>query len=466
MNSRKTLDFCISFSLERGCRVSELSLVVIIEAGEVRSLVSPAFRFPLPDSLIWGAGCLEEIEKYAEDVARWPAIEQLEAAVVINRDRQIITYSGSSSTFDRPYQLVLFRQMIESVWVGYTVKPVPMARDSLAEATGREAPKVDSSIAGNLMNELSGGADDAQADYAEHEANDFRELSGSSISAVPDDAPHWDDDEDRQWWVSVKTTGESSFRHFQGSFVWKALQSSGPEILDKLGDFETTSVPDEELTFQGIVFDQPNKSVSYWSHPLLPGESHGFSELWSEWTVTYWIENGFRQQIRRTEESSFVFDTDLHILAEFVPVLVEQADFSEVVDSLKTSIRSVVRAGFGCLAMVLAVPAFIAWAVSGSWEGPFAFAAGLWLVAYITYWVVAHRVKRNFKDVYDRGTSESFANIAPDSRPEREALIDRGLVPAGLPCLEDIVAYSESMDDEDDYDTDDEPIRPIVGTDD
>ena len=71
--------------------MSEVSLIVLMEAGQIRSLATTAFRIPLPDSLIWGPGVTSAIEAQTQEIDAWPSIDDVEAAVVIDRDQRQIT---------------------------------------------------------------------------------------------------------------------------------------------------------------------------------------------------------------------------------------------------------------------------------------------------------------------------------------------------------------------------------------
>ncbi|MCG8650707.1 MAG: hypothetical protein MI861_12795 [Pirellulales bacterium] len=452
--------------------MSEVSLMVLIEAGQTRNLAAVAFRVPLPDVLLWGPDAIDRIESQTQQIDCWPSLKALQCAVVLHRDQRRIAIAGASNTFTTPYQLVLFLKMLRSVWPGYQVDPIAMTEADLAEAVAGSIPEIDPALADQLMNESFGDIDEEDdEDYQEydddfdHSATDLRQLVRREQSWEPDE----DEEDERLWWVSLKLAEPDDagnqntrqpVRHLQGSFVWSLLDSAGPNAVEQLAELPTAEIPTEEETNCGIVLDLPARSISFWSHPSGSVSWQSLQQAWDGWAMEYWVDNGFRRQLEWCGDAGYVPASDTRVLAEFVPELAEQPDFDEIIGDIKSGFRSMVRRGFGCLALALAVPALLAWAVSGSWQGPFAFAAGLWLVVYIGYRLLLGKLKRNLLAGVNR---ESFKQdtflpkLAPESKEERIRMIDEALQTARLPSFQQINDYYENVDE--DWD---EPVEPIV----
>lgn len=454
--------------------VQEVSLIALIEAGQLRTLAASSFRLPLPASLIWGTEVVGRIEAIADEIESWPPIDHLEAVVILNRDTRQLIRAGACNTFDTPYQLVLFERMLESVWNGYSVEAVPMEAAALRVALGQDLPGTDASIPGELFSSALGT--DVDKDDWEDEAGqgsgDFRSLTTTDRfeGGQRDDEYDTDDDEE-QWWVSVRgavdrdtvdPNGRGEFRHFIGSAIWKSLQGSGPDVLQQLEQLPDASVPDESDTTRGILIDAVTRHISLWSYPRGIDDPDALGDAWSGWAVTPWHEDGFRRQLDAAGEQTFIPASDTAVLAEFVPMLIEQPDLSEAIGEIKSSFRSFVWRGFGCLAVVLAIPTALASLLSGSWKGPVGFAVGLWLVAYVGYRLVVRTAKKAFAPITE-GTFNQDAilpKLGPEPQEERERLIDDALAAARLPSLDQINSFAEYHDGDDG-----EAIEPIVRAD-
>ena len=267
--------------------------------------------------------------------------------------------------------------------------------------------------------------------------------------------------EDQHWLVSVRTDPDQPYRHYLGDFVMQTFTEGGPEVANQLEQFTETEIPKERQATRGIVVDTPGQTLSVWAHPRGLSWWGELDRAWPGWKIERWLTDGFRRQLAATGEADrIVIPSDLQVLAGFVPDLTEQIDLDEVLGQIKSGVRGVVRRGFGCLAMVLAVPALIAWAASGSWQGPFAFAATVWVMAYIGYLVLAAKLKRNFSGLgpQKENVEKMLPKLAPEDKQERIQIVDAALRSAGLPNFEQVAAYAER----DDADDEDEDIGPIV----
>ncbi len=437
----------------------DVSLLVLVEAGQVRNLATASFRLPLPDCLLWGSEAIARMEAQTEEVDSWPPVEQLECVVILNRDTRSLIRAGSSGTFETPYQLALFDRMLQSVWPGYQIDSVAMTADSLREAMGGQTPPVDTSLPRQLFSDVLGEEDEDDWEEEEDEddpyrINDFRKLAhpesfDEDDGFDPDDDFDEDDEfdpdeeDENTWWVSVRHAGEATFQHYSGDFVWEALASSGPELLDRLQQLPDDDIPAEAETYQGILLDAVDRTICYWAHPRGVVDSVDFGGRWGGWSTEQWLDNGFRRQLDACGATDFIPPSDTAVLADFVPQLAEQPDFAEMVKEFKSGFRSCSRKGFGCLAVVLAIPAALAWLVSGSWEGPFAFAAGLWLVVYIGYRLMLMKFKRSFFPDKTFNQDTLLPKIAPESKQERIARIDQALAAARLPSFQQINHFAE-----------------------
>lgn len=441
--------------------MSEVSLVVLVEAGKPRHLACASFQLVLPDALLWGPEALPTIEEIAEEVNVWPPLDEIGCVVAIDKVNRRIVRAGSSFSFDTPYELELFQRMVASAWKGYRIEPASMTRESLENLVGDSLPETDNLLARRLAAKaFPGFADDEDEDEYDDEpeaANDFRRLMGPDGETPEDgeDGPpvdRWDEEDESSVWVSVRYADDDAahFKHYSGSFVWETLASSGPDLLDRLHEIPTSDVPEENETFNGIVLDAVDKSIGYWSFPRGPIDAGEFGNGWSDWTVEPWLENGFRRQLEVTGATDFIPVSDTAALASFVPMMAEQTDLEGVIEEIRSSVRSCSRRSFGCLALVLAVPASLAWLVSGSWEGPFAFAFGLWLVAYVGYRVMLGKIKRGLAPITEQRLEQEDGHpqIAPEEKEDRVAWIDSVLTDAKLPSFEQITFFAE-VDDED-----------------
>ena len=104
----------------------------------------------------------------------------------------------------------------------------------------------------------------------------------------------------------------------------------------------------------------------------------------------------------------------------------------------------------------------IAWGLSGSWKGPFGFALGLWLVAYVGYRLVVRKLKTAFSPLTEGLLDQNavLPKLAPEPKEERERLVDEALLAARLPRLAEVLAY------ENDREADSgETIEPVVRSD-
>jgi hypothetical protein len=452
--------------------MSEVSMVVLLEAGQVRSLATAAFRLPLPDCLLWGPEVIPRIEAYAQPIDSWPPAEDLESAVVIDRDGKRLIRAGASSTFLTPYQLALFDKMLESVWPGYRIESTAIDAESLEQAVGRSTPTIDDSLTERLVATVIGGPasrweedeyDDEEEEQVapqqpppEHRRqppqNGLIESQEHGSTARDEDGEFDDSD---PWWVSVRVGNDQAdaagFRHFIGSFDWQNLRAAGPEMISQLASLPDAKIPDEEAVQHGIVLDACKQTISLWSHPRGCTDALALGDAWTGWSLVPWSTNGFRRQVQASDCRDFIPATDAAVLSEFVPYLAEQPDLAQVIGGIKSSFRSAVRKGFGCLAICLAIPAALAWAVSGSWQGPFAFAAGLWLVVYVGYRFMLAKLKQSFLPLARNGLDQQtlLPKLAPDSKAQRVQIIDDALAAARLPDFAEIVAYAESMDIDD-----------------
>ena len=463
--------------------MSEVNLLVFVEAGQLRSLATAAFRLPLPNTLIWGPSAIPRIEAQCEQVAAWPPLDRIDSIAIVNRDRQEIVLAGASDTFQTPYQLMLFARMLGGVWEGMAVRSAMLTSESLRAAIGGEPPSTDSQLPRQLLEAAVGPShssdedDDAEL-HGDRTASDFRQLSGQDSSAVAgegrpdfaepqpgDPAQAGDDaavpDDESEWWVSVRFAEETEFRHYLGSFVWQTLATAGPGMLESLQELPTTEIPPEDETWQGIVLDEVDRALWYWAHPRGVAAEFGGApaaqeagtrpgwQAWSEWRVEAWSDNGFRRQAEHVA-GHFIPASDTEVLAELIPQLVEQPDLAQAIGEIRSGVRRFVRRGFGCLALVLAVPATLAWLVSGSWQGPFAFAAGLWIMAYVGYRIVAHKIKRSFSPLSQPTFHQDaiLPKLGPESEEERIAVISGALRSARLPSYEQITTFAELRDHE------------------
>jgi hypothetical protein len=449
--------------------MSEISLLVVIEAGQVRSLSALAFQLPLPESLIWGPAVLTRIEGIAQEATSWPTDRQLASAVIIDRDARRLVRAGASETFDTPYQLVLFDRMLSAAWQGYDVDHIELTRPAIAAAAGIDPPPIDPKRSQQMVRAAMGGdhelddEEDEDEDYEfdefdDGEGDDFRQLI-TKPNAAADGEAMMRQYEDQHWLVSVRANPDQPYRHYLGDFVMQTFTEGGPEVIGQLNQFTETEMLKEQHASRGIVVDVDGRTLSIWAHPRGLSWWGDLDRAWPGWNIERWLTNGFRRHLDATGEAErIVIPSDLQALAGFVPDLTEQLDLDAVLGQLTSGVRGFVRRGFGCLAVVLAVPAMIAWAVSGSWQGPFAFAATVWVMAYIAYRVFAAKLKRNFSGLsaQKEKAAEMLPKLAPQDEQERIQIVAAALQSAGLPDFEQVVAYAE-RDDEDDED-----ISPIV----
>ena len=455
--------------------MSEVSLLVLIEAGEVRSLVGLGFQVQLPDVLIWGPSVLPRIEALAEETERWPSENQLLGAVVIDRDSRRLTRAAASETFDTPYQLVLFDRMLAAVW-GYDVETIDLSCQAIADAARIDMPAIDPKLARRMMNATMGAAmreddeyeDQDEQDYASEdgeyhygEGDDFRQLTtrNPQTNEVASMVRQY---HDQGWFVSVREADGQLYRHYLGDFVMQTFSDLGPAVIGQITQLNEISVPKENHATRGVVVDAPAQTLCVWSHPRGVTMWDELDQAWPEWKVDRWRDNGYRRHLDETGESDHVVvPSDTQALAGFVPLLVEQLDLDEMLSQIKSGCRGYVYRGFGCLAIVLAIPALIAGAVTGSWKGPFAFAGTLWALAYIAYLILATKMKRSFSQLADKKeqAKEMLPKLAPEDKSEREQIVRAALSDAGLPDFDQVQAFAETYDDDDD---DDESIDPIV----
>ncbi len=447
--------------------MSEMSLLVLIEAGQVRSLAGPAFQVPLPDALIWGPEVLPRIELIAEETEVWPKDSQLVSAVVVDRDARRLVRAGASDTFDTPYQSMLFDRMLSAAWE-YEVEHVALTRQAIASAARIDAPPVDPNMSRRTLAATMGEDedwdddgedwDDDDDEFLGGEGDDFRQLTTQRVTSDPESMMRQYEDQD--WFVSIRTATDEPFRHYHGDFVLHSFVEGGPDIIQRLSQLREIAVPKEARTKRGIVVDVGPRSLSLWAHPRGVTSWDELDDEWPDWTIDRWLTDGYRRQLELTGEADrTVVPSDLQVLSGFVPTLTEQIDLQEMIGQIKSGVRGIVRRGFGCLAIVLAIPAMVAWAATGSWQGPFAFAATLWVIAYIGYRIVANKMKRNFSSLADkREQAEAMLpKLGPADKAERVRTVNRVLQAAGFPDFEQVEACAERDDDDDD-----ESIEPIV----
>ncbi len=444
--------------------MSENSLLVLIEAGQVRSLAGLAFQLPLPDALIWGPEVLPRIESVTEETDVWPTERQLASAVVLDRNERRLILAGGSHTFDTPYQMVMFDRMLSAAW-GYDVEHVALRSEAIAEAAGIEPLPTDADYSRRMMAATIGVDDDLEDDeeddeYFADEGDDFRQLTTRTVANRRDS--FMQEYDDQNWFVSIRAAGEERFRHYLGDFVLQTFADGGPDVISNLTQLHEVDVPKEGRATRGAVVDIEPRTLSLWAHPRGVAGWDELNQAWPDWTIDRWVTNGYRRQLELTGEVDWIVTpSDLQVLSGFVPDLVEQIDLQEMMGQIKSGVRGLVIRGFGCLAVVLAVPALIAAAVTGGWKGPFAFAATLWVIAYVGYLMVVGKLKRNFAALAEqRENAEAMLpKLAPQEKQERIRIVDQALEAAGFPDFEQIQACAERYDEDDD---DDESIDPIV----
>ena len=456
--------------------MSEISLLVLIEAGQVRSLAGPGFQLPLPDVLIWGPDVLSRIEALTTETEVWPTESQLASAMVIDRDSHRLVRAGASHTFDTPYQVILFDRMLSAAW-GYDVEHVALTNQAIAAAARIDLPPIDSKLARQIVaramggleeecdfeddqHDIDEGEDEYEDEYAyDAEGDDFRQLTTQRVA--DDSESMLREYEDHNWFVSIRAVTDEPFRHYRGEYVLRTFCDGGPDVIGQLPRLHEISVPKESQAKRGVVVDASKRTLNLWSHPRGVSGWDELDQAWSGWTIQRWHANGYRRQLEVTGEADrVVTPSDLQSLSGFVPLMVEQFDLQEMFGQLKSSYRRFVRRGFGCLAIVLAIPALIAWAVSGGWKGPFAFAATLWVIALVVYLRFAGKIKRDFSSLAEKRehVEEMLPKLAPETKEERIGKVNQVLQAAGLPDFEQIQACAERDDDDND-----EPLEPIVG---
>ena len=435
--------------------MSDITLLVLIEAGQVRSLVGTSLQVPLPDALIWGASVLPEIEQTANETSVWPSEGQLSCAIVLDRDARRIVRAGASHSFNTPYQLVLFERMLTAVW-DYQVEQVTLSHEEIARAAGIDCLPVDPHFARRIWASLHDEEGDVDSDededsgddfdgYDDGIGEDFRQLTTTSVANVENDI--YQQVEDHNWLVSVREQGDL-FRHYRGDYVMQTLCDVGPDVIASFAELNETNVPNENATSRGIIIDLITTSVTVWSHPRGVNRCGELQSAWPGWTIDQWHSNGYRRHLDATDESErTVITSDLRVLAGFVPALAERFDLNELVGQVKSSVRGCVFRAYGCLAIVLAIPALLAWAATGGWRGPFAFAGGLWMIAFVAYVAFSSKMKRNFASMIEQGSdmSAKFRPLGPDEKGERIRHADEALKAAGLPGYQQVKQESERL---------------------
>lgn len=448
--------------------MSETSLLVLVEAGQIRSLVGLAFQIPLPDALIWGPAVLSRIETIGEQTDTWPTDPQLAGAVVIDRDTRRMFRAGASHTFDTPYQSVLFDRMLASVW-GYHVEAIELRGEAIAGAAGIALPNTDPTLAQRMMQgTMQQYASDEQQHEFEYDEEDFDETGGEDFRQLTTSSGDHQRDaimrdvEDQDWLVSIRAGPREPYQHFRGDFVMQTFSGAGPEVINQLTSLSQIEMPKEHRALRGVVVDIASQTLSLWSHPRGVTMWDELDRAWPQWTINRWCSNGYRRHLELTGEAErMIVPSDLEALSGFVPALAEQLDLKEMFGQLKSGVRGCVFRAFGCLGIVLAIPASIAWLVTGAWQGPFAFAGTLWAIAFVGYLVFAHKVKTNFSSIAEKtGQAEAMMpKLAPEEKSERERIVNQALLAAGFPDLQQVQACAERYDEEDD---DDHTIDPIV----
>lgn len=426
--------------------MSEISILIVKEATQARTHLALGAQTRLPESLVWGADSIDELESNCVASETWPTDQHILNATVIDKDKRRITIAGGSLFCVMPYQAVLLDRLIQQAWPAYSIEHIPLLGEAIADAAEIAMPPVDPALPRKIISETFGELDDEEDDVdpVRHE----RRLLEAAREV-----------EDQDWWISLRRENETRFQHYEADYVLKALRESGTEFIHQLTQVPESDPPDESECGRGIVIDESTRTLVHWSYPRGVATWSDLNHDWSDWNIQTWMVDGFRRQLSTTGElERSVLKTDLSHLSEFVPVIVERFDMESLVGAFRSGVRGMVRKGFGCLAVVLAIPAALVWAISGVWKGPFVVAAGFWLLAYVGYRVMASKMKRQMEPIVQQQSKMQNINpkIGLEEESDRVAHIDRLLKAAGLPSYQQITEYDE-------FDGgDDEHIGPIV----
>ncbi len=419
----------------------QIGLLICTESGQTRSYVFYGEGSEFPACLVWGESVVDSVEAKVDPVDAWPPESEIMCAAVINRDQRCLTLIGGDVPFVAPYQMELLEQLVTAAWQGFDVRLSTLSHQALAKAAGSSVAPIDAKL-GNDFATTSGEQDD-EADSDSDNQVDFRGLVVQSDS-YEDELRRCIEDDD--WWVSVRI--EKQHVHFFGDNLLTALEEFGPSFLQQLDSFEHADPPPELECSRGLLIDVTNQTIHAWSFPLgLPEWFHFNQKQWPGWSLEVWQRNGFRRQLEHTGESeSYIEMSDMACLASFVPVMTEPISFDDAMKTIKSSVRGVVWRGYGCLGMVLSVPAAIVWAITGSWKGPFLFAAILWIAAVFAVQKFLGKLKHGIKPVLDKHQQmrDNTPEFGPKSREERISRMNELLKIAGMPSYEQIDGYVDS----------------------
>ncbi|MEX0792077.1 MAG: hypothetical protein WD045_03015 [Pirellulaceae bacterium] len=428
--------------------------LVLIRGGHPSYHQDTWAAYYLYRELVWGPDDFENWVMQRDQVDRWD--EDAGAAVVVDYDQRKLFWSAWSGTLDDfwiPRVAELHQRLVKAAWPGYDVRYVGCREQwqemvELAGGKGNGIERFDPfAVRVESVREAAGQYDPDFADDDEDDGPPRRLLSGPDKALEDDD----DDDDDydsedepfefmpeqaRAWITLIDEEGSVRHRHLMQ--IPLDLLHAESHVIEHLKACPPAEVPPESVVKEGVWIDVPGRVIGLWGGKNLKGRMDTVREHWDDWRIE-WAEEGYLRHCAACDTPGRPM-AEIDALGSLLPrvLTIKRFDMNELADQIGSGVKGFAKKATGCLLMVICLPLLIFGAVSGQWQAVGITVLVTAVVVAVIFKVIEYRVRRWYRESIPTAEPEDDPAAGPLDERARRARLDRLLLVAGFPPLEEV----------------------------